>query len=61
VYVLGFVLWLAYGASLGNPAIVVLNVVSLIVGTAALLVAVRFHPVVAQSRWSSSTSSAWTR
>lgn len=44
VYAVGFLFWLAYGVSLGNPAIVVPNVVSLGDGTAALAVAIRFHP-----------------
>lgn len=44
VYLVGFVLWLAYGLSLGNVALVVANVVSLVVGGCALAVAVRFRP-----------------
>jgi MtN3 and saliva related transmembrane protein len=60
VYVLGFAFWLAYGASLGNPAIVVPNVVSLVVGSAALAVAVRFHPSTEELR-SSPSMRLWTR
>lgn len=44
VYVLGFTLWLADGVALRNAAIVVPNVVSLVVGSAALAVAIRFRP-----------------
>jgi MtN3 and saliva related transmembrane protein len=45
VYAVGFLFWLAYGVALGNAAIVVPNVVSLIAGTAALAVAIRFQTV----------------
>ena len=41
-----FVLWLAYGLSLGNTALVVTNIVSLIVGVATITVARRFRPQV---------------
>jgi MtN3 and saliva related transmembrane protein len=44
VYVVGFAFWLAYGLSLSNSALVVANAVSLAVGSATLVVAVRFHP-----------------
>ena len=41
----GFTLWTLYGWALGNPAIVVPNTVALVIGTATILVAVRFrHP-----------------
>lgn len=43
VYVFGFGFWLAYGASLGNAAIVIPNIVSLVVGTVTLVVAARFR------------------
>jgi MtN3 and saliva related transmembrane protein len=43
IYVFGFGFWLAYGASLGNAAIVIPNVVSLVVGTVTLAVAARFR------------------
>ena len=44
VYLVGWVLWLAYGVSLGNTALVVANVVSLVFGAAALAVALRLRP-----------------
>lgn len=44
VYVVGFVLWLAYGMALENAALVVANVVSLVVGGATFLVALHFRP-----------------
>jgi MtN3 and saliva related transmembrane protein len=44
VYVLGFLLWLAYGVALGNAALVVANAVSLLVGGATLAVAFRLRP-----------------
>ena len=43
VYALGFLFWLGYGVALRNAAIVVPNVVSLVAGTAALAVAIRFQ------------------
>ncbi len=46
VLAVGFALWLAYGLSLGNTALVVTNIVSLIVGLATITVARRFRPQV---------------
>jgi uncharacterized protein with PQ loop repeat len=43
VLVVGFVLWVAYGTSLGNVAIVIPNAVALVVGLATILVALRFR------------------
>lgn len=39
----GFILWVAYGSSLGNVAIVLPNAVALVVGLATLIVALRFR------------------
>ena len=39
---IGFVLWIAYGFSLGNPALIVPNSVALLVGVATILVARRY-------------------
>jgi MtN3 and saliva related transmembrane protein len=38
----GFVLWVAYGLSLGNPALIVPNVTALAVGSVLILVTWRF-------------------
>ncbi|HEU4448717.1 MAG TPA: SemiSWEET family transporter [Gaiellaceae bacterium] len=43
VLVLGFGLWLAYGAAIGNPALVVPNAVALAVGLATIGVVVRYR------------------
>lgn len=43
VFNVGFALWLAYGVSLGNPAIVVPNSVAFLVGAATIGVAVRLR------------------
>ncbi|HEY2442659.1 MAG TPA: SemiSWEET family transporter [Streptosporangiaceae bacterium] len=39
----GFVLWASYGVAAGNPALVIPNIVSLIVGTAAVIVTIRLR------------------
>jgi MtN3 and saliva related transmembrane protein len=39
----GFVLWLAYGWSIGNPAMIVSNIASLSFMTATILVALAFR------------------
>jgi MtN3 and saliva related transmembrane protein len=39
----GFVLWIVYGLSIGNPAIVVPNVVAFTIGAATIAVVVRFR------------------
>ena len=44
VLAVGFALWLAYGVSLGNPALVITNVVSLGVGITTIVVARRLRP-----------------
>ena len=44
VLTVGFTLWLAYGISLGNPALIVTNIVSLGVGIATILVARHLRP-----------------
>jgi MtN3 and saliva related transmembrane protein len=46
VLVVGFVLWVAYGTSLGNVVIVIPNAVALVVGLATILVALRFRDPV---------------
>lgn len=43
VLVVGFILWVAYGTSLGNLAIVIPNAVALVVGLATILVALRYR------------------
>jgi MtN3 and saliva related transmembrane protein len=58
VYVLGFGFWLAYGASLGNVAIVVPNVVSLVVGATTLAIAVRYRRRTTSSPSPSSSDSS---
>ena len=39
----GFVLWIVYGLSIGNPAIVVPNVVAFTIGAATIVVVLRFR------------------
>jgi MtN3 and saliva related transmembrane protein len=43
VLMVGFALWLAYGISLANLAIVIPNLVALVVGLATILVALRYR------------------
>lgn len=43
VIVIGFGLWVAYGVAIGNLALIVPNTLALIVGGAAIAVAVRFR------------------
>lgn len=40
---IGFALWIAYGVSLRNPAIIVPNAVAFLVGVTTIVVAVRFR------------------
>ena len=41
----GFMLWMLYGWALGNAAIMVPNSVALVIGTATIVIAVRYrHP-----------------
>ena len=40
---IGFSLWVAYGISLGNPAIFVPNSVAFLIGAATLVIAIRFQ------------------
>ncbi len=40
---IGFTLWIAYGVSLGNPAIAVPNTVAFLVGAATIAIAFRFR------------------
>ena len=43
VLVVGFVLWIAYGVSLGNAALIVPNSVALLIGVLTIGVARRFR------------------
>ena len=45
VLAVGFGLWFMYGLSIGNVALIVTNVVSLIVGTTTTITAWRLRPV----------------
>ena len=40
---IGFLLWISYGISLGNAAIIVPNAVALVIGAATLIVAFRYR------------------
>ena len=43
VLLVGFGLWVAYGIALGNVALIVPNSVALLIGSATILVALRFR------------------
>ena len=43
VLIVGFVLWIAYGVALGNPALIVPNAVALAVATATVAIALRYR------------------
>jgi MtN3 and saliva related transmembrane protein len=43
VLIVGFVLWIAYGVSLGNPALIVPNCVALAVAVTTVAVALRYR------------------
>jgi MtN3 and saliva related transmembrane protein len=43
VLFVGFMLWLAYGLSINNPALIVPNIVALVVGLVAIIVTLRFR------------------
>jgi uncharacterized protein with PQ loop repeat len=43
ILLVGFLLWIAYGAAARNPALVVPNSVALIVGSAVIVVALRLR------------------
>jgi MtN3 and saliva related transmembrane protein len=43
VLLVGFVLWLGYGLSLGNPALVVPNTIALLVCAVTIAVALRYR------------------
>ena len=43
VLLVGFVLWLAYGVALGNPALIVPNCVAAVVSVATILVSLRYR------------------
>jgi uncharacterized protein with PQ loop repeat len=44
VLLVGFVLWLCYGLSIGNAPVIVANATALVVSGITLLVALRFRP-----------------
>lgn len=43
ILVVGFLLWMGYGAVLGNPILIVPNSLAFLVGVATILVALRFR------------------
>ncbi|HEV2375295.1 MAG TPA: SemiSWEET family transporter [Streptosporangiaceae bacterium] len=43
ILLIGFVLWIAYGAAARIPALVVPNIIALLVGTAVVIVALRLR------------------
>jgi uncharacterized protein with PQ loop repeat len=43
VLLIGFTLWVAYGLSIGNPALIVSNSVAFVVGTTTVVIARRFR------------------
>ncbi len=43
VLLVGFLLWLAYGVALGNPALIVPNCVAAVVSAATILVSLRYR------------------
>lgn len=43
ILLVGFVLWIAYGAAAGHPALVIPNSVAVLVGTVVLVVALRLR------------------
>jgi MtN3 and saliva related transmembrane protein len=43
ILLVGFLLWIAYGAAARNPALVIPNSVALIVGSAVIVVALRLR------------------
>jgi MtN3 and saliva related transmembrane protein len=43
VLLVGFVIWLIYGLSIANPALIVPNVVGILVGLGAVAVVLRFR------------------
>jgi MtN3 and saliva related transmembrane protein len=43
VLLVGFLLWLSYGIALGNPAIIIPNIVAAIVCVATIAIAARYR------------------
>ena len=43
VLLVGFLLWLAYGIALGNPALIVPNTVAAVVSAATIVVSLRYR------------------
>ena len=56
VLLVGFVLWLAYGISIANVALIVSNVVATVVCTVTIVVALRYRPANASLRGRARTS-----
>ena len=48
VLLIGFLLWIAYGAAAGIPALVIPNAVALLIGAAVVIVALRLRRRPAQ-------------
>jgi uncharacterized protein with PQ loop repeat len=48
ILLIGFLLWIAYGAAAGIPALVIPNAVALLVGTAVIITAVRLRRAATQ-------------
>jgi uncharacterized protein with PQ loop repeat len=49
VLLIGFLLWIAYGAAAGIPALVIPNAVALLIGAAVVIVALRLRRRPARS------------
>ena len=49
ILLVGFLLWIGYGAAAGLPALVIPNIVATLVGTAVIAVALPAAPVTAPS------------
>jgi uncharacterized protein with PQ loop repeat len=43
VLLVGFLLWIAYGVALGNPALIVPNTVAAVVSAATIVVSLRYR------------------
>jgi MtN3 and saliva related transmembrane protein len=53
VLIVGFALWITYGASIDNLALVIPNIVALVVALTTVVVAVRYRPTKARPKSSS--------
>jgi len=56
ILLIGFLLWIAYGAAARNAALVIPNCVALVVGSAVIVVALRLRPAPARRM-----GTAWVR